>query len=203
MKDSNLPCLTPPQIPLARSASSSLGPGGRWHSFLKNFTSSAFFKKIFPDISASLNLVKFFSTRSSFGCVFWIHLSSSSLSHPYTFSIIGCSSKVSWWSICSESQLVDEIKMMRSRWNEEVEITELLTCCLRISFILHLHGIPGGMFIHGGVRAVGWRREPRGEETRRRKGKHIAGESSANRGCLVACSNLSFTSNLNPLGLER
>ena len=69
--------------------------------------------------------------------------------------------------------------MMRSKWNEEVEITmegELLTRCLRISlraYILHLHGIPGGMFIHdtqGGVRAVGWRREPRGEETRRRKG---------------------------------
>ena len=116
--------------------------------------------------------------------------------------------------------------MMRSKWNEEVEITmegELLTRCLRISlraYILHLHGIPGGMFIHdtqGGVRAVGWRREPRGEETRRRKGKHIAcveGEAGAMAsGCCVTscvtpdflqqCSNLSFTSNLTPLGLER
>ena len=71
--------------------------------------------------------------------------------------------------------------MIRSRWNEEVEITmegELLTRCLCISlraYILHLHGISGGMFIHdtqGGVRAVGWRR-PRREETRRKKGKHI------------------------------
>ena len=180
MKDNNLPCL--PAISSARFDSSPLGPTGSRHFSSKNSGFPASVRKNFPDISASLNLVKVFSTRSSFGCVFWIHLSSSSLSHPCTFSVVGCSSKGSWWSICSESvnddrQLVDEIKMMRSRWNEEVEITELLTCCLRISFILHLHGIPGGMFIHdtqGGVRAVGWRREPRGEETKRRKGKHIA-----------------------------
>ena len=120
---------------------------------------------------------------------------------------------------------------------------ELLTrCLLHLHSILYLHVIEAGgdlltlrslgrafgidMFTHSvvGVGGFGWPREPRGEETRRRKGKHIArveGESSANRGCLQvstsgkcdgllgqnegrkALLNLSFTSNLNPLGLER
>ena len=164
MKDSNLLCLTPRRISLAKFARLLLGPAGRLHAFLKKFTSSAKVKKTSPDISASSNFSRFLASS---GCLFWIQSRSWNLFHFCTFSIAGCSSKGSWWSICSESfnddgQLVDETKMMRSRWNEEVEITELLTCCLRISlraYILHLHGIPGGVFIHDGVRVVGWRRE--------------------------------------------
>ena len=94
------------------------------HWLLKKSTSPARVKKKLPEIFALLNFSTSSSSVSSFGRFCWIHLSSLSLSHSFTSSIVGFGVLFVMGLLLGlelvvtsddDELLVDETLMMRSR----------------------------------------------------------------------------------------